>query len=316
MDCHAINIPRLRRCGYQSSQHLSAGGLDALAVDPIAIVGQQRVDHARDVVGLAHAAQRDVRLHHLLELRIVADEAAAEIRFRRARRHDVDADFARAEFLGHVFGETFHGGFQRRVNRVARQHEPARAGGDVDDVPAIVDERQQRLREKKDGLEMDVGHLVELRLGGFGERLREADAGVVDEEIKFRRAEFFERGLGDGGEVQVGLARGDVQLHRHGARAERFNLFHDVASLGLRGFVGDDGINARLGEAQRDGPADATRTSGDDGDFVAHKNLGAICLILAAEIPTGISLALLQMPIPSSWIVLTGTLFLSKNATF
>ena len=227
--------------GCPASQHLPARRLDALAVDPIAIVGEQRIDHARDVIGLAHAAQRDVRLHHFLELRIVPDEAAAEIRFCSARGHDVDADFARAKFLGHVAGESFDGGFQRRVNRVARQHKPAGAGGDVDDVPAVVDERQQGLREEKDGFEMDVGHLVELRLGGFGERLREADAGGVDEEIKFRRGEFFERGLGDGGEVQVGIARGDVQLHGHGVRAERLDLFHHFAGLGLRGFVGDDG---------------------------------------------------------------------------
>ena len=187
---------------------------------------------------------------------MVADEAAAEIRLRRARRHDVDADFARTEFLGHVPRESFHGGFQRRINRIARQHEPARAGGDIDDVPAVVDEWQQLLREKEDGFEMDVRHLIELRLGGLAERLRKADAGIVHEEIKLSRPEFFERSLGDGGEVQVRIARRHVQRHRHGARAERFDPFHDFAGLGLGRFIGDDGINARLGQAQGYGFAD------------------------------------------------------------
>ena len=80
---------------------------------------------------------------------------------------------------------------------------------------------------------MDIGHLVELRLSGFGKGLREADAGVVDEEIKFRRAEFFERGLCDGGEVQIGIACGHVQWYGHGTRAKRFDLFHNIAGFGL-----------------------------------------------------------------------------------
>jgi hypothetical protein len=63
-----------------------------------------------------------------------------------------------------VSSETFHGRLQRGVNRVARQDEPRGAGGEVDDLPAVADERQ--------------------------EFLREAEAGGVDEEIKLRRGKL------------------------------------------------------------------------------------------------------------------------------
>jgi hypothetical protein len=61
----------------QVSQALTAGELERGAVGPAERAGQQRRDGRTDVVGLADAAQGDGTGDGSVDVRVVADDAAA-----------------------------------------------------------------------------------------------------------------------------------------------------------------------------------------------------------------------------------------------
>jgi hypothetical protein len=87
----------------------------------------------------------------------------------------------------------------------------ARPAGDVEDATAIGEQRQQRLGEEERPLDLDADQLVELLLGGLGERRVDADAGVVDEEVKAVGAEVGERVVHRGRERREAGGVGDVE---------------------------------------------------------------------------------------------------------
>ena len=74
------------------SEEHAARRLDALPVDPAALVRQQRRDEAADVVRHAGATQRGLRGDEGVDLRIVADRPAAEVGLDGAGRDRVDRD--------------------------------------------------------------------------------------------------------------------------------------------------------------------------------------------------------------------------------
>jgi len=108
--------------------------------------------------------------------------------------------------------------------------------------------------------------LVELRLGGLGERGVHAGAGVVDQLVKtLALPGGHERAAQAPGEGRVAGAVGDVELQRDGAPAERLDLAHHRVRLLLVALVGEHDVGALLGELQRDAAAEAAAAAGDDG---------------------------------------------------
>ena len=100
---------------------------DALAVDPSIVLAKQGRDHRADIVGQAGPAQRRQIGNMLVDLRIVANHAAAEIGRDGAWRNDVDGDPARPEFFRHVLGEHFDSCLHRSVRGAARHDDAGEA---------------------------------------------------------------------------------------------------------------------------------------------------------------------------------------------
>ncbi|EEF93629.1 hypothetical protein CATMIT_01739, partial [Catenibacterium mitsuokai DSM 15897] len=163
-----------------SNQH-SAGSLDPLRIDPARRIRQQRRDQRPDVLGFAGAAERRMRGDHRVDLRIVADHAAAEVGLDRAGRERVGDDAALAEFAGEITGEHFDAALHHRVGRTARQRETGQPAGQVEDAAAVGEHGQQRLGQEIRRLQMHRDQMVELRRGGLGDGGVQRGAGVVDQ---------------------------------------------------------------------------------------------------------------------------------------
>jgi len=92
----------------------AARDLDPLAVDPAIVVGKQGRDHRADFLGPSGAAEGCHFRHALVDFRVVADHAAAEVGRDGAGRNGVDRDPARTQFLCQVacqdLNRPFHGG--------------------------------------------------------------------------------------------------------------------------------------------------------------------------------------------------------------
>ncbi len=145
--------------------------------------------------------------------------------------------------------------------------------GDVaDPAVALCDHRRQhRLGDQERALGVDVHHAVPVRLGERLDGGGDQDAGIVDERVD--RAEFRDRARHH---------RLDLRLHRHvGMHRDRAppappRLGHDlVEDVGLAGDVVEGKVEAPVGEAERDGAADAAARAGDECDpsVAVHRGL-------------------------------------------
>src|SRR3546814_2679237 len=122
--------------------------------------------------------------------------------------------------------------------------------GKIDDPAAVREQRQQRLGEKEDALEVDVDQPVELRLCGVGDQGIVAVSGVVDEVIKCialpslreRRTQPIHKG-------RKSRDVAGVQMKRDYSAAHFPNLFHDRLGLVRTAVVGGDDVAAKSGRA-------------------------------------------------------------------
>ncbi len=168
-------------------------------------------------------------------------------------------------------GQHLHAPLHGGVGGVARHGEAGEAGGEVEDAPAVLDERQQRLGQEEGALEVDVEQGVELLLRGLLEAGVNADAGVVDQKVEAgalplpgeQPGHFF----GEGGK---GGALAHVQGQGMGLYAEGTGTGHH--RLGLPGLaaVGNDEIDAFGREGQGAVFAKATAGPCDEGNGSGH----------------------------------------------
>src|SRR4029077_6446293 len=100
-------IECLLACEYQVSTHgvvllkllVAAVREDGLSREPARIIRGKKYGHARDVLGLAYAAQRRTRDYLLLRLRSHDARRVRTLRFGSPGVESVNADFSRAELF-------------------------------------------------------------------------------------------------------------------------------------------------------------------------------------------------------------------------
>ena len=136
--------------------------------------------------------------------------------------------------------------------------------------PPSAMQRQELLGQEEGALEVDVHELVELRLGRLGEARVDADAGVVDQEVEAvalpsAAASAAAHRLGEGGEAR---AVADVELQRHRLAALGLDLPRRRAAASLApAAIGEDDVDAAVGEVERHALAEAAAAAGDECDL-------------------------------------------------
>src|ERR1700722_3959736 len=179
--------------GRPSEPH-AARYLDPLRVDPVVLAGEQRCDHAADVIWLASATQGGHTGDRFVDGRVVPHYPAAEVRCDSPWCDSVHSDNSGTQGGGQVASEDLDRALESRIRGAVLVDEPYDSGGNVDDLPAVVDERKQPLRQQQDALEVDRVEPVELLLGQLGERGVARDAAVVDEVVEAIHSEIRQGG--------------------------------------------------------------------------------------------------------------------------
>src|ERR1700761_5808327 len=216
--------------------------------------GQER-HRLRDLLGLAEAAQRDLRQQRGF-LRL--GQALGHVGLDEARRDAVDGDVAAAQLARQRARHARHAGLGRGVVGLAGVAAGAHDRGDVDDAAeALLHHRAHDLaRHAEDRLQVGVVHRVPVGvLHAHGEVVAR-DAGVVDQHV--HAAVFLDDAVD-----QRRHARGvvDVELDTLAAGVSGQRL-GDRLRAGVAGGGADD-TEATRGELLRDGTADAARGAGD-----------------------------------------------------
>ena len=174
----------------------------------------------------------------------------------------------RAELDAGRAGEHPHPALGQAVRRVARHRPVLVHRRDVDDPAAVALGDHLLggdLGPEEGALEVDLHHLLVLRLGGVEDRRARLDAGVVDHDVE--PAEGVDGGLDEPFEV---LHLADVGLDADRLVAQRGDLLLQLLRGLLVGDVVDDDVGAVLGEGEHDGLADAAVAAGDDGDLAGE----------------------------------------------
>ena len=234
-------------------------------------IGQQGRNRPANIVRQASAAQGGVIGNHRIHIGVIAHRAAAEVGGNRARCQGVHGNTPWAQFFSLVARQDFHRAFHRCVGGIPRQAEARQAAGDIDDAPAIADQRQQFLREEKRCLHMDRHQLVELGFGGFGKACVGANPGVVDQEVEMLLGEHILEQCADlANECIEGCALADVQLQHGGATAQGLYLGNHGLGFGRCAVVSADDVDALRSQVQGGAFAQATAGASDECDFTGH----------------------------------------------
>ena len=178
---------------------------------------------------------------------------------------------ASPELLGQVACQHFDRALGRRVGRVTRQREAGQSRRDVEDAPAVGQERQHGLGQEERSLHVGPDQGVELRLRRLYERGVDAHAGVVDEDVELLAAEGRPQSVAEScGEPGEGVAVGDVERQHEGPTPERGDLRSDGVGVFATTEVRADEVGALPGEMKRDAAAETAAGAGDEGDASSH----------------------------------------------
>jgi hypothetical protein len=144
-----------RADGNRSDLH-TAGDLDALGIDPAEIIRPQAGDRrptscstpARPIAVWSATIRLTAGLSRTTPPEKIGGDSAG--------CNDVDADPPGSRFLRHVAAERFDGSLRRAVYDAAVHRYACEARRDGDDPAAVVDQRQKRLRQQEDALEVGI----------------------------------------------------------------------------------------------------------------------------------------------------------------
>jgi hypothetical protein len=139
--------------------------------------------------------------------------------------------------------------------------------GHVDDLPAVGDQRQQRLSQEERPLEMHIEQCVELGLGHRRDRAVHAVASVVDQGVEIRTApRCLDGGLQCVAELPERRCVRDVERQGdRGATSGGDVVHHAHRCFGI-GVVGENHAHPPLGARPCRSGAQAAATSGNDDD--------------------------------------------------
>src|ERR1700734_1374846 len=166
---------------YPMSLALSARGGNALAREPRRLVRGEEQRHARDVVRLAEAPQRDRQADRFC--RFKRDSQGSEaFGLRHTWRDGVDTDLPVPQFFRQRLGDRIDRGLRGRIDDRTRHRVNARNRAVIDHAAALAIEAAHRLLSRKQrsqnvGVELAMELLFRYRL----ERLESEHAGVVDQ---------------------------------------------------------------------------------------------------------------------------------------
>ena len=167
---------------------------------------------------------------------------------------------------GHRLAEQPHARLGRVVGRHVGAGDDAGDRRDVDHraaelVGVLLDLGDAVLAAEEHAVEVDGVHAAPLLERDVLDRLAEADAGGIEQDVN--GAELVD-GLGDRG-LPVVLA-GDVELHEMAGRAQLVG--HRLAAID--GDVGDDDLRAFLGHQDGGVGTEARGAAGDQGDLAGQ----------------------------------------------
>src|ERR1700677_4922141 len=117
---------------------------------------EKRRDHRAEIFRETCPAQCCIFGNHLVDNRIVANDAAAEIGFHWAWCNDIDGGPAWSQLFCEMPRQHFDRSLYRRVDRPSGRGSASPRCRDVDDAPAILDQGEKLLRQEKDAFEMDA----------------------------------------------------------------------------------------------------------------------------------------------------------------
>jgi hypothetical protein len=144
--------------------------------------------------GLAHAAQSRHLRDAFVDLRIVANHAAAEISSDGSGGNGIDRNAAPAKFLCQITGQHLDRALHRCVRSASGKRNARQSRRDVHDATAVVEKWQERLRQKEDPFEMDVVEAVQFLFGRLLNGVVVRRAGVVDKIVEAIPAKSGKRG--------------------------------------------------------------------------------------------------------------------------
>ena len=235
-----------------------------VAVRYAAAVAREEGDDAADIRRLGHTPERDRRVEDLHLLRVV-HRRGVDRRRDRTRPHADDPDVVRAELDPRGAREHAHPALRQAVRRVVRHGPVLVHRRDVDDRAAATlgDHLLRReLRAEERALQVDLQHLLVLRLGRVEDRRARLDARVVHHDV-----EPTERlhALADQ-HLQV-LDLADVGLDADRLVAQLRDLLLERIGRGRIGDVVDADVRPLLRQGEGDALADTAVATRDDGDL-------------------------------------------------
>ena len=226
-----------------------------VSVEPViqAASSAARNTHAaRDLVGLAQAADRDLaddRLHH------VFGDAGEQVGRDIARRDRVHGDALARAFERQRPGEADHAGFGRAVIGEAELALLAVDRGDVDDAAEAplahaVDHRPGHVEQR---VEIGADHLLPLLVRHLLEHGVARDAGIVDQHLD--RADLVL-------DIDDALLAGDIVAHVPFKDRDLGFLLEGLGGVVVAAVIGGD-LVAGLLQSLANGGADAARSTRD-----------------------------------------------------
>src|SRR5690606_17793309 len=239
-------------------EHLAAVDRDRLPGDPAGIVAREEERHVGDLLGGAHAPERNGAADPGVELRLLAPRLVpyAIGKLDGARRDAVDADALARELGGLGAGVLDQGGLDGAVGRRADTGRQPRDGGDVDDGRARA-HRQVREGGTTGAYRPEQVHLDARRPAGFVVGPAET-RGVVHQDVDAAQRAGRRRHV-------VGDAVGLREVAAGGL--DRAAAFGELRLGGSQRFLapGADGhVRALRRETERDRPADPAAAAGHD----------------------------------------------------
>src|SRR5580658_2395994 len=126
-------------------------------------VGRSEIDGSGgDVVGLADEAQRGLRLNKFAEITFHEACGVDAFGLDHPGVDGIDADLARAEFLGKRAGDDVDGALGGGVDGGVGRSQPADRGADIDDAAALIREELERfLGGEKQAEDVEIEMCVE-----------------------------------------------------------------------------------------------------------------------------------------------------------
>jgi len=216
--------------------------------------GRKEHDGASDIHGFADAMQAGNALDDVSAKRLIRESFVGARRGDKGWRDGVYGDVVLTPFDRQAFGEVRDRGFAGAIDGFRGQRGKSGLRAHVDDASAFLANHDFRgsLSGKERCLHVDCERRVEFFLRDVDGEIREATAGVVDENVQ--PAEMCGGAVNTAGDlIQVG----NIHLQGKRAAAHGFDFAGEIAS-GADVAQTERDVGSRMSKRERNGPAQPT----------------------------------------------------------